>query len=94
MNALPTTTELTDRFGGAWSATPLRWSGVIERATVNLWSVDSSGELFVAIAISESQRKVCEVEGPNWSLLIETALDLVRRHDSLTRPMTWKEELQ
>jgi hypothetical protein len=93
VNALPTTTELSDRFGGAWTSTRLRWSGVVDRATVNLWSVDSSGELFVVIALSESKRKVCEVEGPNWSLLIETALDLVRRHDSLAKPTVWKEEL-
>jgi hypothetical protein len=93
MNTMPTTTELSDRFGGAWTASPLRWSGVVDRATINLWSVDSSGELFVAIALSESKRKVCEVEGPNWSLLVETGLDLVRRHDSLATPTVWKEDL-
>ncbi|CAB4150336.1 hypothetical protein UFOVP567_16 [uncultured Caudovirales phage] len=94
MSALPTESELANRFGGTWTATPLRWSGVVERATINLWSVDASGELFVAIAISESKRKVCEVEGPDWSLLIEAALDLVRRQDSFTKPTTWKEDLQ
>ncbi len=93
MNTMPTTTELSDRFGGAWTATPLRWSGVVDRATVNLWSVDSSGELFVAIALSESKRKVCEVEGPEWSLLVETGLEAVRRHDALAKPTVWKEDL-
>lgn len=62
---MPSTSELSDRFGGTWTSVPLRWSGLVDGVTVNLWSVDASGELFVAIAISASKRKVCEVEGPN-----------------------------
>ena len=87
MNTLPTTNELTNRFGGAWrlgsNTYSRRWDGVVERSKITLWQEEcGAGSTFVAIAISDSKFKVCEVEGPNWPEVVETALELVRRYQS------------
>jgi hypothetical protein len=95
---LPTLESLSNRFGGDWtsSETPscCRWTGVVDKVSVVLWSDSLSGGPFVSIAISESRTKVCEVEGQTWSEVVETSLELARRHHSLERPITWREDIQ
>lgn len=87
---LPSTNELSDRFGGAWSlgsnTYSRRWDGVVERAKITLWQEQcGASSTFIAIAISDSKFKVCEVEGPNWTEVIEAALELTRRYQSESR---------
>jgi hypothetical protein len=90
MNTMPTTTELSDRFGGAWTlgsnTYSRRWDGVVDRSKITLWQEQAgSGSTFVAVAISDAKFKVCEVEGPDWTQVVETALELARRYQSSER---------
>ena len=95
---LPTPDSLSSRFGGDWTAfsTPAccRWSGIVDKVSITLWSEDHAGNSFIAIAMSESRTKVCEVEGQAWSEVVETSLELARRHQSLEQPIVWREDIQ
>jgi hypothetical protein len=92
MNTIPTTAELSGRFGGTWSlgsnTYSRRWDGVVDRSKITLWQEqDGGGSTFVAVSISDSKFKVCEIEGPDWTQVVETALELARIHQSDKRAL-------